>query len=134
MSLLTSAESRRTPYFEMLDQNRKASSCFAGTLKSHNTEKASRGLKKRGPAEGTWARRFRLPTAGSNQELAGESACPTSVLPPLLGRDLDLRHVIRRVAHDHRGLDPVAHVQFLKFGLRLHGVFHGHRIHPIANL
>jgi CBS domain-containing protein len=30
-----------------------------------------------------WGRRFRLPTADSNQELAGESACPTSPCIPL---------------------------------------------------
>jgi hypothetical protein len=36
-------------------------------------------VKRRvGQTERTWGRRFRLPTAGSNQELAGESACPTS--------------------------------------------------------
>src|SRR5450759_3526173 len=35
------------------------------------------GAKKRGPTERTWGRRCRLPTVGSNQELAGESACPT---------------------------------------------------------
>src|ERR1017187_5610929 len=40
-SLLTSAESSRTPYFEMLDQNRKAGTCFAGTLQSHHTPNGS---------------------------------------------------------------------------------------------
>src|ERR1035437_7312393 len=33
--------------------------------------------EKRGPTERTWGRRCRLPTVGSNQELVGESACPT---------------------------------------------------------
>src|SRR5450759_4052417 len=40
------------------------------------TERIQPGTLGQGRKTG-WGRRFRLPTADSNQELAGESACPT---------------------------------------------------------
>src|SRR5262249_41737020 len=51
----------------------------------------------------------------------------------ILALHLHVRDVVVDVADHHSGVDPIAHVQLLKFALRLDRVLHGHGLHPVAD-